>query len=69
MILCGVGWQEDDPEKQRKWEEREMKRQMKKKAPKMKQLKSSNSVVSRNIPPGIEWSLCLANDSSFVIDI
>lgn len=35
-----ISWfQEDDPEKQRKWEEREMKRQMKKKAPKMKQLK------------------------------
>ncbi|KAK6629849.1 hypothetical protein RUM43_003669 [Polyplax serrata] len=31
--------QEDDPEKQRKWEEKEMKRQMKRKAPKMKQLK------------------------------
>ncbi|XP_049950315.1 PAT complex subunit CCDC47 isoform X3 [Schistocerca serialis cubense] len=31
--------QEDDPDKQRKWEDREMKRQMKKKAPKMKQLK------------------------------
>ncbi|XP_069698339.1 PAT complex subunit CCDC47 isoform X2 [Periplaneta americana] len=30
---------EDDPDKQRKWEDREMKRQMKKKAPKMKQLK------------------------------
>jgi len=31
--------QEDDPEKQRKWEERDLKRQMKKKAPKLKQLK------------------------------
>ncbi|CAG2061218.1 unnamed protein product [Timema podura] len=30
---------EDDPDKQRKWEDREMKRQIKKKAPKMKQLK------------------------------
>lgn len=30
---------EDDPDKQRKWEDRELKRQMKKKAPKMKQLK------------------------------
>ncbi|KAE8739621.1 hypothetical protein FOCC_FOCC014886 [Frankliniella occidentalis] len=30
---------EEDPEKQRKWEEKDMKRQMKKKAPKMKQLK------------------------------
>lgn len=28
-----------DPEKQRRWEEREQKRQLKKKAPKMKQLK------------------------------
>jgi len=32
-------FQEDDPEKQRRWEEKENKRQMKKKAPKMKQLK------------------------------
>ncbi len=31
--------QEDDPDKQRKWEEKEMKKQMKKKIPKMKQLK------------------------------
>lgn len=30
---------EDDPEKQRKWEEREHRREMKKKVPKMKQLK------------------------------
>jgi len=30
---------EDDPEKQRKWEEREHRRELKKKAPKMKQLK------------------------------
>ncbi|RWS04773.1 coiled-coil domain-containing protein 47-like protein [Dinothrombium tinctorium] len=30
---------EEDPEKQRKWEEREHRREMKKKAPKMKQLK------------------------------
>lgn len=31
--------QEEDPEKQRRWEDKENKRQMKKKAPKMKQLK------------------------------
>lgn len=30
---------EEDPEKQRKWEERENKREMKRKTPKMKQLK------------------------------
>jgi len=30
---------EEDPEKQRKWEEREYRREMKKKVPKMKQLK------------------------------
>lgn len=36
--MCNF-FQEDDPEKQRKWEDRELKRQMKKKAPKMKQLK------------------------------
>lgn len=29
---------QDDPEKQRTWEKKEQKRQMKKKAPKMKQL-------------------------------
>jgi len=29
---------EDDPEKQRRWEKKEQKRQLKKKAPKMKQL-------------------------------
>lgn len=31
----------DDPDKQRKWEEREQRRQMKRRAPKMKQLKTS----------------------------
>lgn len=30
---------EDDPEKQRRWEEREYKKEIKRKAPKMKQLK------------------------------
>lgn len=30
---------QEDPEKQRKWEEKEMKRQQRKKAPRMKQLK------------------------------
>lgn len=32
-------FQIDDPDKQRKWEEREQRRQMKRRAPKMKQLK------------------------------
>jgi len=30
---------EEDPDKQRKWEEREHRRELKKRAPKMKQLK------------------------------
>lgn len=41
MIICVlfICYQIDDPDKQRKWEEREQRRQMKRRAPKMKQLK------------------------------
>lgn len=39
IYLTFVYFIKEDPEKQRKWEEKEMKRQQRKKAPRMKQLK------------------------------
>lgn len=39
MLNVAPALQIDDPDKQRKWEEREQRRQMKRRAPKMKQLK------------------------------